>query len=494
MTKWNIEIKKEKETETFQTELSEEDNLDTTTEDERLIEPLNLQLPLLNVLDTMKTSNISLSSETEEVIKEGYKDNSNVTNFYENLKEFFNNSKHYWKQMVNYFLLNNIIFYSFFLKPYNEFITYFEFKFSQYEYELGLSNYVDVSLLCVSIFITYNLFYLFFYNETGSDILSIIRYILSKFPQLYFLQFLNGPINIITLSVFAIPEKINCILPFIISREHYYKIIFITLFLFSVWFTTNLFPYIYYSFVTSIKFEKGNMTDLMIGLIVFYAIYKTIYDEMQSINPAKFNFMYVIIALICFFALVVFSTLNAWYLVFLYCVLLFSITLFPMFISGNFNVFKIFTKINEFCKKPYKDTNKHCFDFQKVKNDVNNLMKTLTKKSNELYKVNNFDGIPTNNIQTTNVSSDPPLAESGGLDHQKKSDDIPSFFSKLCDFLINTTYNFIFVIAFVVLFSQQILMYHKKFKHQTLKNTFIVICVIFILLIFSITSGSVMYQ
>ena len=172
-----------------------------------------------------------------------------------------------------------------------------------------------------------------------------------------------------------------------------------------------------------------------------------------------------------------------------------------MLMTGNFNVFKVFTKINEFCKKPYESTNDNCF-FQKVDNAVN-VGEILNENTNEFNnKVNHLlNTIPTNATDMlkdtikTGVQSHPLFKmASWVLNSQKKSDDTPSFFSKLCDFLINTTYNFLFVIAFTLLFLQQILMYHEKFKHQTLKNTFIVICVIFIMIIFSITSGSLMYQ
>jgi len=156
-----------------------------------------------------------------------------------------------------------------------------------------------------------------------------------------------------------------------LEKNDRYKIIFVLLFLCSIYFVLNLMTYLYDAFKESVKFNQDDFNMKMTIFIILYAICSTIYNEcsIDRLVADAYNPTRIVFLILTLIILIIISTLYSWMAVFLVCLLIFLMTVIPIMFTSKYG-FEIFRYINYFCDNPVdmvdKDLNDYLENFEKT--------------------------------------------------------------------------------------------------------------------------------
>jgi len=357
-----------------------------------------------------------------------------------NPKQVFKNFISWWKYTLAPYisknnpiaLVNSTLVYFF-----NKFIQLFGGNYPVIQYFIILFYYYIFIGYLICIFVTYNLFYSFFFkqkvnipseSENSNEnvkmnfFIKMLNAILLKIPPLGFVYGLRNIIN-------QIPDFLIILLKWMkLDSQDSYKLIFILIFVFSFYFILRLSIIFYTAFCNSLRFgndDSGNtdsFTNNMTIFLVIYIIFTTIYYYNDSSLPPYTLYSPVCVIATIFFLVVkiIVSTSLVWITVFLMCLYIFFVTIIP--IQG----FTIIDEVNRFF--------------------------------NELNTYTNCEN-------STNCNE-------------------PTFFSKIIKFIIDFIYKNIFQIGLIVIFSFQLInhCYYIENEYVNFKSILIIICLLFIIL------------
>lgn len=212
------------------------------------------------------------------------------------------------------------------------------------DYTLINSNMFNVIKILISFFITYNIFFVFFYKKV--DNISLFLKQITQYNDFIIFKYLLTPLKYLIYALFYLVDKWEQRMNFIelngnIPKNTHRKITFCMLFLVSIYFSMKMISYVYKTFLNSIRFNRDNANSNMVIIIILCAIF-TLIVELKFV-------------IIQFIVLIIFSIMNSWFSVLLVCLLIFTITIFPMILVYNIGVFEKFKEINNYCNSVTDD-------------------------------------------------------------------------------------------------------------------------------------------
>ena len=389
------------------------------------------------------------------------------------------------------------------------------------DYTLINSNMFNVFKILISFFITYNIFFVFFYKKVEN--ISLFLKQITQYNDFIIFKYLLTPIKYVIYTLFYFVDKWKQMLNFIeingnIPKNTHRKITFFVLFLISIYFSMRLINYVYISLLNSMQFNKDNANSNMVIIIILCAIFTlTVESTKEAINDSSFlpkdiqkyssflpkdiqkyssflpkdiqkyssflpkdikeyedeendnknieqlsnkiniqdlfknknintnifndkylhkggnplivakasyTVIQILFVIIKFIILIMFSIMNSWFSVLLFCLLIFTITVFPMVFVYNIGIFEKFKEINNYCNGG---------DI----NDSENSNSNLNENANPIY----------------------------------------DFFNWL---VFNKIYSHLFEIVLIILFITQISEYYTNINNEILKIVLITICSFFI--------------
>lgn len=203
-------------------------------------------------------------------------------------------------------------------------------------------NMFDVIKILISFFITYNIFFVFFYKKV--DNVSLFLKQITQYNDFIIFKYLLTPLKYLIHVLFYLVDKWEQMLNFAeingnIPKNTHRKITFFMLFLVSMYFSMKMISYVYTTMLNSIRFNRDNANSNMVLIIILCAIFTLIVES----NAIQLS------VIIKFIVLIMFAIMNSWFSVLLVCLLIFTITIFPMILTYNTGVFEKFKEINNYC-------------------------------------------------------------------------------------------------------------------------------------------------
>jgi hypothetical protein len=398
------------------------------------------------------------------------------------------------------------------------FVELFGSQFQQSFYQPLMRNYFMFIKLVISIFVTYNLFYLYFYRfEDGEYMLFLpINYIwgfkLGAFlvdwiPLLY-----NGFLATRDLIIFSMnqAEKRGYV-----NRFSKYKIIFVFLFLVSINFTTVWMEVFYDGFMNALSLNNDKFANNVLVVVILYSIYCFVLGLIQYADVFQTTMVLVAIYIIAFLMLILISVYWVALPVSIICIIVFMATVFPWMIFRSPFQFDVFHKINEFCEKPPEfppDKLSQMFDM--ATGLVGNAGGLMTKLENsnigDMGKLSNELGLGSV-VGSDALGAFGGLGGLGGLGMKGGDKNAPDedscndftdgdckppddWFSKgsfgsgskklwqYSKILLHFLYKRLFYVTFAILFTMHLIMYYQKIDsdHSHFRNILLAICSVFI--------------
>jgi len=410
------------------------------------------------------------------------------------------------------------------------FVELFGNQFQQSFYDRLLQNYLLFLKLIIAIFVTYNLFYVFFLRyskEHGSGYMGFLP--VNNINGLGVFSFLVNWIPIIYNYILCVRDTILrglnvWVQEGTIKKNTRYKIIFIGLFLFSIYFTTMCMETLYNAFMNCLSLEKDHFSNYILVFIILYSIFCFVIGAIQNYKVMQSTAI-AIMYLIGYLLLIL---LSVWFVsipTMIVCIIIFMATVFPWMIVCSTYKFEVFNVIHEFCNNSDDDIDDetlcNAFDKKAIINYVMRVGLDAVKENigeGGLSKVFG-DGVPgdLSNVLENGVSGNlsnvltevnnevnkidesiPPLTGGGGdsshtqwynnllgNDNDEKcklpKSSLTIVTEKLGDYF-EFFYKKMFYFLFIILFLIHIVMYCQKIDSQyyNFRNILLCICSSFI--------------
>lgn len=385
-------------------------------------------------------------------------------------------------------------------------------KFQQSLYGKMKENYFMFIYLLISILVTYNLFYLYFYRDFQNERIAFIP--VEKLNGFYILNYVINPVKLMYSSLLIardfIEEKLDeAYRKDVIGKHDKYKIIIVMLFLFSVLFVSQFMGILYDAFFNTLSLKNDDFGNYILIVIVIYGFYCF---GLEVCNDPTLRFWPVfIVSLIRFIIILIISTSFTWLAVFLICVIIFLSTVFPWMVIYSKQQFEIFQEINGFChdllelkRVDRKKIKEMAGKFMEEKQDV----KEETKEKSPVHPPL-LDAVEGNNSLTSKAIDMvvPDGIIKTALNSAMKPDAVKTFMKggncatdennechapkkgfmeldlsgKFVLSFKNTAlylYKRVFYIAFIILLIVHIILYHQNIDRNTYKDFWIIqICV-----------------
>jgi len=230
------------------------------------------------------------------------------------------------------------------------FVRLFASKFQQSLYGKVKEHYFMFIYLLISILVTYNLFYLYFYKDFQNERIPFLP--VEKLNGFYILDYVINPVKLIYSNLLLARDFIEDQLDEAHRKEYIgkydkYKIIIVMLFLVSILFVTQFMNYLYNSFFNTLSLKKDEFGNYVLLIIVVYSFY--CFGKEICNDPILRFWPVLIVSLIRFIVILIISTSFSWITVFLICIIIFLSTVFPWMIIYSTQGFEIFQEINGFC-------------------------------------------------------------------------------------------------------------------------------------------------
>ena len=247
--------------------------------------------------------------------------------------------------------------------------------FQQSLYDKFKEHYFMFIYLIISILVTYNLFYLYFYKDFQNERIAFIP--VEKLNGFYILNYVIDPVKLMYSSLLIARDLIEDKLDEayrkeLIGKYDKYKIIIVMLFLFSIVFVSQFMGILYDAFFNTLSLKTDYFGNYVLILIVIYSFYSF---GLEVCNDPTLRFWPVlIVSLIRFIVILIISTSFTWLAVFLICIIIFLSTVFPWMVIYSQQQFEIFQEINGFCDNLLKFKR---LDRKKMKEDTNEFTNNL---------------------------------------------------------------------------------------------------------------------
>ena len=377
-------------------------------------------------------------------------------------------------------------------------------KFQQSLYGKMKENYFMFIYLLISILVTYNLFYLYFYRDFQNERIAFIP--VEKLNGFYILNYVINPVKLMYSSLLIardfIEEKLDeAYRKDVIGKHDKYKIIIIMLFLFSVLFVSQFMGILYDAFFNTLSLKNDDFGNYALIVIVIYGFYCF---GLEVCNDPTLRFWPVfIVSLIRFIIILIISTSFTWLAVFLVCVIIFLSTVFPWMVIYSQQQFEIFQEINGFChdllelkRVDRAKIKEMAGKFMEEKQDVKDETKEETPVQTSLLGAagkgeDSFtstainmvvpDGVAKKALKTFIKGGNCATDEKNECHVPKKGFMELDLSGKFALSFKNTAlylYKRVFYIAFIILLLVHITLYHQNIDRNTYKDFWIIqICV-----------------